>query len=438
MLLGILILAFALRFAHVLPLEREAMYSERGGDSWWYLQYGLGLVRNAEPAVVPSGPVYLLFVGLPQLVAAPGTAVLLIRLLQALLSTVTCYFVYRLAWLVGRDVLAGLIAALVLAVSPAFIIESGQILTETLFVFILTGGLWLYAASIERNTTARLQPRHLLMMALIGIVFGIATLTRAVLLAFPVGLVIHLLMVYGWRRGLQLGLVLLVTFVITLSPWTIYNRLKWGQTIIAAQGFAAFVAIGAMDSGWQGPQQTDAALEQQSATPLPTDPGEQQEVYAEIATNSILADIPGWLTSRINQLSNAILQPHGTVFFPGESLKDMTSRWFSTDRSLNGLLRLTQGENFWPKLSIYIFHFVGILAGIVGMWLTRRNWRVALPLVGFIAYVLLAHFILYVIPRYLFPLDSIWWVFGGVSVTVLVRRLSWRVVQPSPLVEKVS
>ncbi len=426
-----------LRLAHVLPLEREGMYSERAGDSWWYLEYGLGLVRNAEPAVPPSGPVYLLFVGLPQLVADPGTAVLLIRLVQVVLSTITCYFVYRLAWLVGRDVLAGLIAAAVLAISPAFIIESGQILTETLFVFILTGGLWLYIVSVERYAAAALKPRHYWVMALVGVIFGIATLTRAVLLAFPLGLVIHLLMVYGWRRGLQLGMALLVAFIITLSPWTIYNRIKWGQTVIAAQGFAAFVYLGAADDGWQGPTQTDSALEQASETPLPTDPGEQQQVYAESATNSILADIPGWLTSRVNQLSSAILQPHGTVFFPGESLKDMTSRWLTTDRSLDGLFRLMEGDNFWPKLSIYVFHSLGMLAGLVGIWLARRNWRVALPLVGFIVYILLAHFILYVIPRYLFPLDSIWWVFGGISLAALVRRFSWGAVQPSPLVEKV-
>ncbi|MCA0458248.1 MAG: phospholipid carrier-dependent glycosyltransferase [Chloroflexi bacterium] len=414
------------------------MYSERGGDSWWYLEYGLGLVRNAEPAVIPSGPVYLVFVGIPQLVAEPGTAVLLIRLLQAVLSTLTCYFVYRLAWLIGRDARSGLVAAAVLAVSPVFIIESGQIFTETLFVFILTGGFWLYCATIDRYQAAPLKPRQVLLMALVGVVFGIATLTRAVLLAFPLGLGIHLVMVYGWRRGLQLGLTVLVAFIITLSPWTIYNRLKWGQTIIAAQGFAAFVALGAMDNGWQGPQQTDTLLEQQSEAPLPTDPGEQQQVYAEAASNSILSDIPGWLTSRVNQLSNAILQPHGTVFFPGDSLKDMTSRWLSTDRSMSGLFQLMRGENFWPKLAIYVFHYVGIVAGLIGMWLVRRNWRVALPMVGFIAYSLLAHFILYVIPRYLFPLDSIWWVFGGVSLAVLLNRAPLRMVQPSPLVEKVS
>jgi hypothetical protein len=259
-----------------------------------------------------------------------------------------------------------------------------------------------------------------------------------VLLLFPLGLVIHLLIVYGWRKGLQLGLTLVVVFMVTLSPWTIYNRVKWGQTVIAAQGFAAFVFLGASNSGWQGPQQTDNTIQQQAGTPLSADPCKQQQNYSKGAVDAILSDVSGWFKSRVAQLSNAILQPHGTVFFAGESLKDMTSRWLNNDRSLGGLIRLTQGDNFWPKLAIYLFHDIGMLAGIVGMWLSRRNWRLALPLVGLIAYFLLAHFVLYVIPRYLFPLDMVWWVFGGIALAALLRRVVWHSVQPSPLVEKVS
>ncbi len=434
-------MALALRLAHVLPLDHAQIYADKGGDSWWYLKYGFDLVRGQEPAVLPAGPIYLVFVGIPQLIFSPATTVLFLRILQALMSTTTCYFVYRLAWALSRDVRAGLIAAAVLAISPAFIIESGQILTETLFIFLLSGGLWLYVATIDRHSSRIPIKSHLYgLIGLVGLIFGIATLTRAVLLAFPLGLVIHLLMIYGWRRGLQLGFTLLVFFAVTLSPWTIYNRVKWGQTVIAAQGFAALLFIGANESGWQGPQQTDNALQQSSSSdvPLSTDPAEQQQVYAETATNSILNDIPGWLKSRVDQLSNAILQPHGTVFFAGESLKDMASRWLNTDRSLSGFLRLTQGDNFWPKLALYIFHDLGMLAGIIGIWLARRNWRLALPLVGLIAYFLLAHFILYVIPRYLFPLDMLWWVFGSITLSALSRRLPQRTTQPSPLVEKVS
>ncbi|MEP6986934.1 MAG: phospholipid carrier-dependent glycosyltransferase, partial [Chloroflexota bacterium] len=128
-----------LRLAQVLPLDRTEVYTKKGGDSWWYLENGLALVRGQDPAVLPSGPIYLLYVGYPQRIAAPETAILWMRLLQVVMSTLTCYFVYRLSWAISRDVRAGLIAAAVLAVSPAFIVETGQILTETLFIFLLAG-----------------------------------------------------------------------------------------------------------------------------------------------------------------------------------------------------------------------------------------------------------------------------------------------------------
>lgn len=434
-----MLLALTLRLIQVLPLDRTEIYANKGGDSWWYLEYGLGLVRNQEPAVPPSGPIYLLFVGYPQLIAAPATAILLIRLTQAIMGTLTCYFVYRLAWAISHDVRAGLISATVLAISPVFIIETGQILTETLFVFLLAAALWLYIATIENHPADKpLNTRLYAWIALLGLILGIATLTRAVLLAFPLGIALHLLIIYGWRKGLQLALVLIVVFAITLSPWTIYNRVKWGQTVIAAQGFAAFLFLGATDSGWKGPQQTDSALQAQSGAPLPTDPGQQQQVYSAGATNAILSNVGGWIKNRLSQLSGAVLQPHGTVFFAGDSLKDMTSRWLSTDRSLSGLLRLTQGDYFWPKLTIYLFHNLGMLAGLAGIWISRRNWRIALPLAGVIIYFLLAHFVLYVIPRYLFPLDMVWWVFGGIALATVSRRLTTKREQPSPLVNKIS
>jgi hypothetical protein len=32
----------------------------------------------------------------------------------------------------------------------------------------------------------------------------------------------------------------------------------------------------------------------------------------------------------------------------------------------------------------------------------------------------------------------VWWVFGGIAFAALLRRVVWRSVQPSPLVEKLS
>ena len=443
---SILALALVLRLAVVASADRGYLYTETGGDSWWYLEYGRALVRGQEPASPPSGPIYLIFVGYPQALDAPDRDVVFIRALrpfgyepfiqvpempiliiqvvQAILGTVTCYFAYRLARAISRDERAGLLVAGVLAISPVFVLETTQVLTETLYLFLLSGGLWLYIRGVDR--ASGLSPTAVLVC---GVILGVATLTRAVLLAFPVGLALHLLVAYGWRRGARLALILIVAYVITLSPWTIYNKLKWNQIVIGAQGFAAFLFIGATE--WQGPQGTDQNLAQEASVngEFPTDPGDQQGLYASAASKSILGDPIGWLSRRANALASALLQLHGTLFFPGESLKDALTHWMQDDRSLDGLLRVSRGDGFWPKLVIYVLHFGGWLLGLAGMWLTRKQWRISLPLVGLVAYTLLVHFVLDAIPRYLFPLDLVMWVFAGASLVRFMRAIQAKPVE---------
>ncbi|MEZ4668629.1 MAG: glycosyltransferase family 39 protein [Anaerolineae bacterium] len=414
-LVAILLLALILRLAHTLPQERATIYTDKGGDSWWYLEYGRLLVRGQEPAPPPSGPVYLIFVGLPQWVASPETAILIIRVIQAALGSLTCYFAYRLAWRVSNDERTGLLASTVLAVSPVFVIEPNQILTETLYLCLLSAGMWLFIKLISTPDSA-IRWHH---PVLLGLILGLTTLTRAVLLMFPLILALYLLVILNWRTTLKYALLMLIVYGITVSTWTVYNRVRWNQWVIGAQGFAAFLFIGASDQGWQGPQQTDAALAQQAGVDgaLPTNPSDQQQLYGNAALQQIIGNLGGWVSHRTSELAAAVLQPYGTVYYPGESLKDLTANWWRSDRTLQGLVNLTKGDAFWAKLVIYIFHYAGLLLGIIGMWLARRNWRITLPLITLIFYTLVVHFVLDAIPRYLFPLDLFFWIFAVLTIT---------------------
>ena len=422
----LLALALVLRLAYGLAQDHHAVYSNRGGDSWWYLEYGRLLVVSQEPGPPPSGPLYLLVVGLPQHVLEPDAAVLAVRVLQAILSTATAYFGYRLARKISGSVRAGLIAALALALSPAFILESGQITTETLYIFLLAAALWTYVSLIPSPRRPGEDALDLpytgsgyKILALAGLLLGLATLTRAVLLAFPLGLALHLVMVYGWRNGLKRALVLLAVYALVVSTWTIYMRARWNPWVVGAQGFSAFLYLGATD--WQGPQEVDASLAQDAGGQFSTQPDAQQELYQAAAAQIILKDFGGWLSRRGGELAGAFLQPHGVAFFPGESLRDLALGWLNGDRSYDGFVRLLRGDYFIPKLVIYVLHYISILLGLVGIVRTRGRWRLTLPLIGFLGYTLLIHFALDAIPRYLFPLSFVWWVFAAAA---LARRFS--------------
>ena len=90
----------------------------------------------------------------------------------------------------------------------------------------------------------------------------------------------------------------------------------------------------------------------------------------------------------------------------------------------DGLIDLTVHDAFWPKLALYIFHFAGLILGALGMWLTRANWRVALPLLGFILYTTLVHLVLLATPRYIFPVELFWWVFAAAALIAI--RDAWK------------
>jgi hypothetical protein len=270
---------------------------------------------------------------------------------------------------------------------------------------LLLAGLSLYLTALHADAD-----RVALYVGAVALLLGLATLTRAVLLLFPVGLAIHWLLVRGWRKGWSQALLLLLIYSLVVGSWTLYVQVRYERWVIGAPSFSAFLFVGATE--WAGPQGTDALLTEATGERL-TEPDEQNQAYQEAALNSISANLLGWLGRRVSELIGAILQPHGTVAFPGPSLRDLAVEWWRGDRSVAGLQTVTQTEGFWPKLVIYLFHYGGILLGMISLWRSRRLWRRALPLVGLIVYTLLIHLLLLALPRYLFPLHPICWVMAG-------------------------
>lgn len=393
-----------------------------GGDAWWYLAYGAALARVDEPAPVPAGPGYLLFAGIIANLFPEPVVIPLIQLAQAALGALTV----GLAYGIGRRLWsprAGLIAGTALAISPAFVVETANVATETLFIFLLLGALALYT---QRAGAGRSRA-----LAVVGIILGLATLTRAVLLAFPAALALHLAMTRGWRRAVRPAAAMLLAFALTLAPWTAYNLARWNRFVVAADGFVSFLWLGTQEEGWQGPEASDAALGVTADDPENRD-------YTGKAAEAIRADPAGYAALRLRNLAEAFAQPHNTAYFHGESLKEAAARWLAEDRSLSGLAVLARIEAFWPKLALYVFHYTGVIMGLAGMVIQMRRpggGRAAGALYALVAYFLAVHLVLYVIPRYLFPLEAIWWLFAAFTCSqawdALAARRARRTLIPS-------
>lgn len=397
----IVILALVVRLGYVLILDSSPVL--KGGDTNWYMKNGRDLVTTGRTAgPLPTAPLYPVLVGAVQVVVPGGPSgnreytlaeMQVLRVLQAGLGAALCGFVMLLAARCFSE-RAALLAGLVSALSPVLVIEAGILLTESLFLFFVFGGLALYFAVLPAAPVRSL--------AMVGVIFGLATLTRAIFLLFPLGIAVHLALTAPtrWRRA---ALALLVAYGLTISTWTVYNLAVWQRFVIGADGILGLTLQGA--TGKASPEEFDAQLG--------TDGENRDDMMRQRLQDTLTGDPLGWAQHRVKELAGAYLQPHNTVYFGGESIRDAFTHWLRHDRSPGGLRAVTGIHAFWPKLSLYAFHFAGLLLGAAGLWMFRRRWRDLLPLYGMILYFTALHLVLLALPRYIFPVYPVLWLFGA-------------------------
>jgi 4-amino-4-deoxy-L-arabinose transferase-like glycosyltransferase len=428
----IMFLALGLRAGHIVSTDEwPDLY---GGDYRWYAEFGSTLVRTGKTIhAPPTGPVFLLVAGyaeqltpsgfgdgesgwlLYRMVAGDkvfpypvGSGQTTIRLLHTLLGTATVWMIYRIGR-AGWSHRVGAAAALFTAVNPLFIIEAGNLTTESLAIFLVTWALAMWLEYIP-------SPDWRLMTA-VGILLSLAAMTRSVFLGFPVVLLTHLLVRHGWRTATRQGIILIIAFLLTFSPWTLYNLVTWDRLTLSGEGLTGMLYVGA--AGWKSPQAVDQEL---GVTAEETDPRSRQNSYIDGFMRIISNDPAGYLLRRAKELGQALLQPHNTTFYSSESLKALSLNWLRSDRTLQGLQRLIRADHFWQKLELYFFHFGALVLGIAGLVLGIRRWRNLWPLYITIAYFLSIHTILSAIPRYLFPLEPLWTLFGMAAVVGFLSR----------------
>ncbi len=443
----IIAIALLMRLLYAMSQPTLAEYgSVNGGDSGWYLAIGAGFFRDQVHgtvrgvtfynSVIPTPPLYVLFVGLIQQLLPDHEAIVAMRLFQCLAASATVFLAYRIAAAIGRDQRAGLFTACLLAFHPALIIEPANIASETLYIFFLTLGLWLYIENFVVPThddgSAGIAPQAAVVLAALAL--GLATLTRAVSVLFPVMLAGHLLWMRRPTQGAatrKLALLLLLTYGALLSTWTIYNLALWNRLVIVSDQL--------MPAIWRGVETDDGSPAQNDALLLA---GEAPQVadgceidckyqhptalYLRRIAAIAQADFAGLIARRASELGYALLQPHGTTSLGDVSITAAARDWLADDRSGAGVAAILEIEGFAIKLVTWAFHYTALLMGILGIVLARRQIMQTAPLWGFAAYTMAAHLILLALPRYLFPLEFIWAIFAGIAAMNLARRFRGR------------
>ena len=188
---------------------------------WLHGVHSLGDPRNPEPLPDarrnPGYPLFLqLFVELP-----PTSATLnRVAMAQALLSAATVLLAFGLY----RSFLApplALTAALLTALSPHLVAMNVYLLTESLVTLFLVAGAWCAAGLDGRKRGYAGWARPLGA----GLLFGCAALVRPGLPLLPLALASALLALFGWRRGLRTGAIVVAGFSLAYGPWVIRNAM---------------------------------------------------------------------------------------------------------------------------------------------------------------------------------------------------------------------
>lgn len=411
-LIVILIAAALLRLMAliVIPVDRA-----RADDTGFYLRIGQRLLTHqiTEADQQPFPPLYALVLGGATLIAGESGGVLTVRLIQATAGVLIAAFAYRIAYrLAGQTYQrrAAIIAASGIAFNPIMIIDNSSLVSETLFLLFTVWGLSLIVKAPDHR---------LIRAAAVGSLFGLAVLTRAALVAFPVGIVIAVFFVLSYRRAFVFGVTLMLAYAAVIGSWTYYNARTFNRVVIGGYGINDLLLTATV--GYNGSQAVDQTYAEATGGTVPTGEG-RDAAAAKIVGDTIRANPLGYLSNRACSLTEALIQPHQTTFFPGVGLKESIGAWVQSDRSVAGLFTLISDPTFAPKLLLYAAHFSMLIITIIGTIATLGQWRAFLPLYGYVFYFLLLHFFLLAIPRYLYPITPIGWIIGGVGLARLLNR----------------
>ncbi len=441
----ILLLGFTLRCAHAFSLPTVSEFTRGGGDGSWYLANGYGFFSGQTHGWVNgiafyngtlrSPPLYVMFAGLAQPALPQHETIIFMRLLQCLAGAATIWLTARLALVLTKDRRAMLLAAGLMALHPAMLMEPANIATETLYIFFVALGIWLYT---EYFVAAQLQgERHQLTttwaLALAGMALGLATLTRAVSAFFPFVLALHLFLlgrrqlIGDWRRAC---LIFLLCYGAIVSTWTLHNLILWDRLVIVSDQLLGTLWRGA-EANDGSPQQNDALLLE--GVELPEDDCEVDckyqhppELFLRRIGEIVGGDTAGFVALRASELGYAIVQPHGTTELGGTSVWGTARQWLADDRTLGGALDILRVEGFVSKLLVWVFHDIALVFGALGMWRWRRRWRMALPLASFALYTIAAHLALLALPRYIFPIEFALLVFASAAIVQVYDQWSGR------------
>ncbi len=134
---------------------------------------------------------------------------------HAILHTLTAWLMYLIAMLIFKTnenkKKIALLATAIIGFYPDLIEISAMVLIETFYLFLFSLALYVFFRYFNKD--------NILSAVLLGLTFGLATLTRP-----PVLFLIPIILFYFYqKKKLLLGAIFVVTLLLVFTPWTVRN-----------------------------------------------------------------------------------------------------------------------------------------------------------------------------------------------------------------------
>ncbi|MBN2289664.1 MAG: glycosyltransferase family 39 protein [Candidatus Glassbacteria bacterium] len=191
-----------------------------GGDSVDYIRLAHSLLEGKGYPSFYRAPLYPFLLTVP--VRLAGDSLFIFRMLNAFFHALTLLMLFSLTGKLASRRAAWIFAAFFL-VYPHLVYQAANILTESLFMFLVAGTVSLLYSRKPGNRVVFWA----------GVLSGLAMLTRPNFIVF-----LPLAAFYLWHSGnfrlpgIKRAAIYLAFTALTISPWTAYNYIRSGGALI--------------------------------------------------------------------------------------------------------------------------------------------------------------------------------------------------------------
>jgi hypothetical protein len=168
--------------------------------------------------------------------------IIIAKVLNVILSTLTLLFIFFILKRIFQNKLIIGIIFFIIALLPNHIAYTSVVGTEVLTNFLFALLIWIQVSTLKNKYK----------YPLLGVLIGLATLTKPFFLAYPI-----LLMVIEWlnkkdfKQTILLGMVTFILLQVTISPWTIYNYKRYGELVpVSSNGGVVLYINNNEDNKW--------------------------------------------------------------------------------------------------------------------------------------------------------------------------------------------